>query len=132
MSTPENETLDKLTYPDFQIIHDNHWQIEQFHRAVKQVCHIETFQVRNTKAIKNHIFCAIRAFVQLEFMRLQNIIVNWYDVQKNLFNEVIRTFIQTSIANQNEIFSKHSSIVLSSFLISIYYYLLLLFNNLYD
>ena len=26
---------------DFIQIHDQHWQIEQFHRAIKQVCHIE-------------------------------------------------------------------------------------------
>jgi len=25
--------------------HDRHWQIEQYHRAIKQVCNIEHFQV---------------------------------------------------------------------------------------
>ena len=29
---------------DFSKIHDQHWQIEQYHRAIKQVCHIEHFQ----------------------------------------------------------------------------------------
>jgi len=50
------EKLEKLTYADFKAIHDNHWNIEQFHRAIKQVCNIEHFQVRTTVAIKNHIF----------------------------------------------------------------------------
>ncbi len=77
--TPKNETLDNLTYQDFKIIHDNHWQIERFHRAVKQVCNIETFQVRTTKSIQNHIFWDRSAFVKLELMRFQNDIVNWYD-----------------------------------------------------
>jgi len=99
--TPKHETLDYLIYDDFQIIHDNHWQIEQFHRAVKQVCHLEDFQVRKTISIRNHIFCAIRAFVQLEFLRVQNLIVNWYEVQKNLFNNVIRTFIEESVESLN-------------------------------
>ena len=49
--------------------------------------------VRDTEAIKNHIFCAIRAFVQLEFMRFENLISNWYEVQRNLFKEAIRDYI---------------------------------------
>jgi len=96
---PDLEQLKKLTYIDFKAIHDNHWNIEQFHRATKQVCNIERFQVRTTVAIKNHIFCAISAFVQLEFLRLKNIILNWYEIQNNLFNDVIRTFIIDNIEN---------------------------------
>ena len=68
--------LEKLTYADFKVIHDNHFHQEQFHWATKQVCNIERFQVRTTVAIKNHIFCAICAFVQLEFLRFQDVIVN--------------------------------------------------------
>jgi hypothetical protein len=30
----------------FTELHDLHWQIEQYHRVIKQVCHIEHFQVR--------------------------------------------------------------------------------------
>lgn len=102
MSVPKNDKLNQLNYHDFKVIHDNHWQIERFHRAVKQVCNIEHFQVRTSRAIQNHIFCAIRAFVQLEFMRVQNLITDWYSVQKNLFLDVIREFIFKSVTNQNE------------------------------
>ena len=49
--------------------------------------------VRDTTAIKNHIFCSIRAFVQLEFMRVENLISNWYELQRNLFKEAIREYI---------------------------------------
>ena len=41
----------------------------------------------------------MRAFVQLEFMRVQKTIINWYEIQKNLFLEVIQQFIQKSILN---------------------------------
>ena len=41
------EQLKKLTYADFKVIHDNHWNIEKFHRATKQVCNIERFIVKN-------------------------------------------------------------------------------------
>jgi len=36
--TPKTDSLSQLTYQDFKHIHDKHWQIERFHRAVKQVC----------------------------------------------------------------------------------------------
>jgi hypothetical protein len=35
--------------------------IEQYHRTIKQVCHIEHFQVRGKVAIKNHLFAAFVA-----------------------------------------------------------------------
>ncbi len=43
---------------DFQSLHDQHWQIEQYHRMIKQVCHIEKFQVRGKVPIRNRIFAA--------------------------------------------------------------------------
>ncbi len=57
------------------------------------MCNIERFQVRETQAIRTHIFCAIRGFVQLEFLRFKAQIVNWYSLQRDLFTEVIRSFI---------------------------------------
>ncbi len=87
------EKLSLINWTDFKDIHDQHWGIEQYHRALKQVCNIERFQVRESRAIRTHIFCAIRAFVQLEFLRFNDKILNWYSLQRNLFTEVIRSFI---------------------------------------
>ncbi|MBG1259431.1 hypothetical protein, partial [Nostoc commune] len=38
-------------------------------------------------------FSAIRAFTQLELMRTQELIENWYEVQRNLSLQVARDFI---------------------------------------
>lgn len=76
-------------------LHDFHWQIEQYHRAIKQVCHIESFQVRGKVAVKKHIFTATCAYVNLQHMRATDIIKNCYQLQRNLFNEVIGAFINT-------------------------------------
>ncbi len=57
--------------------------IERFHRAIKQVCNIEHFQVGNENPIKNHIFCSIKAFVKLEFMRFNRTISHWYEIKKD-------------------------------------------------
>ena len=49
--------------------------------------------MRKTPAIITHIFCALRAFCQLELMRVKERIDNWYEVQRNLYTEVARQFI---------------------------------------
>ena len=40
-----------------------------------------------------HFFCAIRAFTQLELMRAEELIENWYEVQRTLSLKVAREFI---------------------------------------
>lgn len=60
---------------------------------MKQLCGIERFMVRTTEAIHTHIFCSIRAFTQLELMRAEELIENWYEVQRNLYLQVARGFI---------------------------------------
>lgn len=93
MILPNAQEISSISRQEFQKIHDQHWGIEQYHRALKQVCNIERFQVRESRAIKTHIFCAIRCFVQLEFLRFNEHIINWYELKRNLFNKVIRSFI---------------------------------------
>ena len=79
---------------DFTRWHDDHWKIEQYHRAIKQVCHIERFQVRGKVAIKNHFFVAIYGFVQLQKLSAIYVLKNCYDIQRTLFNDVIRAFVE--------------------------------------
>jgi hypothetical protein len=47
------------------------WGIEVYHRALKQECGVERAMVRAGRAQRNHIGCAIRAFVRLEWHRLR-------------------------------------------------------------
>ena len=75
--------------------HDKHWHIEQYHRAIKQVCNIENFQVRSKTTIRNHLFAALCGYVQLQKLSAMSLIDNCYSVQRNLFNEVIAGFIGT-------------------------------------
>ena len=69
--------------------HDQHWQIEQYHRTLKQVCHIEHCQARQPTAIRNHIFAAICGYVQLQRLRANDVIRNCYRLKRELFNEII-------------------------------------------
>ncbi len=94
-SEPDLRQLSRL---DFRRIHDSHWQIESFHRVIKQVCNIERFQVRTESAIRTHFFCALQAFCQLQTMRVQGLIDNLYHLSRQLFVPVIRQFIIENLA----------------------------------
>jgi len=93
MYLPDLDVTKQLTRIEFNEFHSIHWGIECYHRAIKQVCGISQFMVRTSEAIKTHFFCAIRAFTQLELMRAEELIENWYEVQRSLYLEVAREFI---------------------------------------
>jgi hypothetical protein len=89
---PHEEQLAAFDRQNFSETHDRHWQIEQYHRAIKQVCNIEHFQVRSKTAIKNHVFAAICGYAQLQRLRAMELINNCYRLRRDLFNEVIAAF----------------------------------------
>ena len=93
MFLPDIKETEDITRSDFMTTHSIHWGIECYHRAIKQLCGIKRFMVRSSPAIFTHFFCSIRAFVQLELMRAEAVIDNWYEIQRNLSLEVARDFI---------------------------------------
>lgn len=93
----EIEMLNQITRNDFKSLHDSHWQIEEFHRVIKQVCNVERFFVRDEWAIRNHFFCALRAFCHLQTACLHQLINNCYEFSRKLFIPVIRQFIMENI-----------------------------------
>jgi hypothetical protein len=63
---PNSDDYGAFGQANFQSLYDQHWQIEQYHRMIKQVCNIERFQVRTKVAILNHIFACLCSFVHLQ------------------------------------------------------------------
>jgi len=101
VSLPEDKNVDnptsnieKFKFKDFEKWHDDHWTIEQYHRAIKQVCNIESFQVRSGAAVKNHIFAAICGYVELQRLCAVDIIRNCYALQRDLFSDIIADFVE--------------------------------------
>lgn len=82
------------TRQDFDKGHAEHWNIECFHRAWKQLCNAEHFLVRSTKAVQNHLFCAFVAFAKLELLVRQHLQRNWYTLQQQIEQSIIQTFMQ--------------------------------------
>ena len=91
---------------DFTQIHDQHWQIEQYHRAIKQVCHIEHFQVRSERPVRNHIFASILSFVYLQKMQLAQAFTNIYQHQRELFKETVGAFIEGFVKDKDHLLPK--------------------------
>lgn len=96
---PDLEALKQLSRAVFKQVHSEHWRIECFHRVIKQVCNIERFYVRDEQAIRNHVFCALRAFCQLQTMRIKGMINNCYEISRQLFVPVIRQFILDNLTD---------------------------------
>jgi hypothetical protein len=53
---PDKEAVNQITKSEFLTIHDTHWPIESFDRAIKQVCGICGFMVRDSQAITTQNF----------------------------------------------------------------------------
>ena len=77
----------------FRHVHRQHRGIECDHRAIKQVCGAEKFFVRWKGAIRNHLFCSLRAFVQLELQRWRGEIKSWYALKRHLADAAVTSFI---------------------------------------
>lgn len=77
-----------FTQLDFDYLQDSHWQIETYHRTLKQCCSIEKFQLRRECKICNHIFCSLMAFVYLT-QQISSHLSSVYAWVRNLFTPVV-------------------------------------------
>jgi len=73
-----------------------------YDRAIKQVCNIESLQVRDEQAIRHHFFCALSAFDKLQTMGVEGLIDNLHQVSRQFFIPVICQFI---LKNRSELAS---------------------------
>ena len=52
------------------------------------------------RSLINNFFSAIRAFIHLELMRAEELIENWYEIQRNLYLQVAHDFILEQLKNK--------------------------------
>lgn len=67
------------------------WQVEVYHRGLKQFTGVERAGFRLAVAQRNHIGLAIRAFVRLEVYRLRTG-VSWFETKASIIREAIRAY----------------------------------------
>ena len=61
-----------MDYQDRKNLQAICWAIENYHRALKELCCIEDCKIRKAAGQKNHINCSIRAFIRLEVVSIQD------------------------------------------------------------
>ena len=68
------------------------WQVEVYHRGLKQFTGIERGQFRLEVAQRNHIGLAIRAFIRLEAYRLRTGI-SWFEAKTSIIRDAVRAYL---------------------------------------
>mgnify|MGYP001812637051 CR=1 FL=1 len=68
------------------------WQVEVYHRGLKQFTGVERGQFRLEVSQRNHIGLAIRAFIRLEAHRLQTG-VSWFESKTQIVRDAIRAYL---------------------------------------
>jgi putative transposase len=72
------------------------WQIEIYHRGVKQYCGIEKCQARAAVIQLNHIGCAIRAFLRIERYSFRTG-KSWFEAKIGIVRDAVRSYLASPI-----------------------------------
>ena len=84
-------------YESFKDHWQNRWNIEEFHRGIKQTTGIEKCYSIKANSQRTHIFAAMAAFVKLENIRIQYNI-SWYEFKANICRLAVTNFLLTANA----------------------------------
>ncbi|GLI46017.1 hypothetical protein MBOURGENBZM_08090 [Methanoculleus bourgensis] len=69
------------------------WSIENYHRALKELCCVEDCKIRKEAGQRNHINCSLRAFIRLEAVQQQQDITIYqakWEIVRSAITEYIR------------------------------------------
>jgi putative transposase len=91
---PEHWATDILdaSESDRKSFKDLGWNIEVYHRGIKQCCGIERCQGRKDDVQRGHIFLSFLAFLRLESHRL-NSGSSWYESKRSILRAATSSFI---------------------------------------
>jgi hypothetical protein len=71
-----------------ELKNDNRWQVEDFHRGVKQLTGSEKCQCRKARSQRNHLACCYHAWVSLK-VRAKQVHRTIYQIRKELFSDYL-------------------------------------------
>lgn len=81
-----------LTAADVERIYGNRWQIEEYHRGLKQQCGIAKCQARTNRSQRNHIWASIHAFVILELNRKATG-MSWQEAKRSIVRHAVQQYL---------------------------------------
>ncbi len=85
-NTVELSDLERIKYAG------ESWQIEQYHRGIKQTCLIERAQVRRPRPVRNHIGLCLRAFLRIE-SHCYHKGISWFEAKTSIIRAAVRAYI---------------------------------------
>lgn len=89
-SKVEMSDLERVKYASFS------WQIEQYHRGIKQFCLIERGQMRRRQPWLNHIGLCLRAFLRIE-SHCYKTGISWFEAKHSIIREAVRTYLANPV-----------------------------------
>lgn len=84
-----NELDENLTTQVAKANNDVRWQIEEFHRDIKQLTGSQKCQCRKARSQRNHLACCYQAWLSLKVKATQ-LKISLYQLRKNLFSDYLR------------------------------------------
>jgi hypothetical protein len=78
--------LERVKYASFS------WQIEHFHRGIKQQRLIERAQCRRRRQWQNHIGLCLRAFLRIE-SHCYRTGISWFEAKTSIIRDAVRAYI---------------------------------------
>jgi len=78
---------------DIQTVYARRWEIEEYHRGMKQTVGVAKCQARGKRSQRTHIFCSILSFVALEKKRLEENI-SWYEAKRRIISDALFAYLK--------------------------------------
>lgn len=82
----EMNDLERIKYASYS------WQIEPYHRGIKQYCLIERAQCRRRIPWQNHINLCLRAFLRIE-SHCYHKGISWFEAKTSIIREAVRNYL---------------------------------------
>ena len=84
-----NELDENLTTQVAKANNDVRWQIEEFHRDIKQLTGSQKCQCRKARSQRNHLACCYQAWLSLK-VKATELKISLYQLRKNLFSDYLK------------------------------------------
>lgn len=76
------------------------WEVEEYHRGLKQITGIEECQARTARIQRNHFFCCMVAFLALEAKRITEG-TSWYESKYLIVKDAIKFYLKSPTISLN-------------------------------
>jgi len=88
-------SLELTDYDEFINHHNKRWQVEEFHRGIKQTTGIEKCYSTKSSSQKTHIFASFVAFIRLEKNKLKTK-MSWYEQKAIISRNATISYLKVS------------------------------------